>query len=96
MLSFYTAHQGELIYYTNSIVGDIGRAEDIAQEALVWLRHLNGVINSIGYLHESLEIWHWIVAFLIVVTRGNFLGTPAMSVSAWVSFAVNLLCIDDS
>lgn len=55
IINMYTAHQRELTSYANSIVGDIGRAEDIAQEA--YLRFSVAMShewrdNSVGYLYR--------------------------------------------
>jgi RNA polymerase sigma-70 factor (ECF subfamily) len=55
MLALYIAHRGELVNYANGIVGDVGRAEDVVQEA--WLR-FGAVTNGrpleepVGYLYR--------------------------------------------
>lgn len=55
ILSVYTTHQRELTSYANRIVGDIGRAEDITQEA--YLRFSAAMShewrdNPVGYLYR--------------------------------------------
>ncbi|MCR6651346.1 MAG: sigma-70 family RNA polymerase sigma factor [Cellvibrionaceae bacterium] len=55
ILKLYTIHQRELTAYANSIVGDLGRAEDIIQDA--YLRFGAAMAeewrdNPVGYLYR--------------------------------------------
>lgn len=55
ILALYMAHRSELVNYANGIVGDVGRAEDVVQEA--WVR-FDAITNGraleepVGYLYR--------------------------------------------
>lgn len=55
MLAVYLAHRGALVSYANGIVGDVGRSEDVVQEA--WLRfgeaaEARPFEEPVGYLYR--------------------------------------------